>query len=279
MSRITDDSYSQVFANGRNKFYLEFRCNRPCISHHDTCAKCIEKSITCSLQTSRKFNHGKVNEPIPDNSHIYGGKWFSNAVKKWGSPPIEIIEVAKKYQDEARGDFIVSQPMYEDTSKEKEYYNYQTMPRPKKVDNTINVETGQNKENTEKPIKQRRKPKIAEDTTSVTEEVTPKKRVSRKKPQISPYSSLIENTKQLIHKEVSIPTHIETTMEEFDTEDYDIEYVKLTLFELNGVSYFRDSKKNKLYKKIKDKTIGPYVGRYNPDTDMLYTTIPDSDEE
>ena len=40
-----------------------------------------------------------------------------------------------------------------------------------------------------------------------------------------------------------------------------------------------ESVKNKLYKKIKDKTIGPYIGRWNPDMDSIHTDIPDSDEE
>ena len=31
LSRYTDDTYAQQFGDGRHKFYLEFRCNRPCL--------------------------------------------------------------------------------------------------------------------------------------------------------------------------------------------------------------------------------------------------------
>ena len=113
ISRYTDDTYAQQFGDGHHKFYLEFRCNRPCLKNMDCCAKCAEKSDT-KLQTSRKFNHSNVNEPIPDNSHIFGGKWYYEAAKKWSPPPSEIIEFALASQKEARGDFIIQQPDYDE---------------------------------------------------------------------------------------------------------------------------------------------------------------------
>jgi hypothetical protein len=51
------------------------------------------------------------------------------------------------------------------------------------------------------------------------------------------------------------------------------------VFSLGDATYFRDSKKNKLYKKIKEKTIGCYVGRYDPATETVHTDVPDSDDE
>ena len=95
----------------------------------------------------------------------------------------------------------------------------------------------------------------------------------RKKPEIGP-SALLP-----LHKEVVLPTHMESSMEEFDTDGFEIEYVRLLTFEHESQSYFRDSKKNKLYKKIKEKTIGSYVGRYDPDTNSIHTDVPDSDCE
>ena len=84
---------------------------------------------------------------------------------------------------------------------------------------------------------------------------------------------------QPICKEVVIPTHIEHQIETIDIDGYDIEYVPLTYIEINHITYFRDSKKNKLYQKIKDKIIGSYVGRYCPHTETICTEVPDSDEE
>lgn len=77
-----------------------------------------------------------------------------------------------------------------------------------------------------------------------------------------------------VHKEVSIPTHIETSLEELDIEEFTVEHVLLTKIEFNGNTYFKDNK-NKLYKNIKE-SIGPYVGRLHNDSII---NIPDSDDE
>jgi len=274
----------------------------------DCCAKCAEKSDT-KLQTSRKFNHGNVNEPIPDNSHIFGGKWYYEAAKKWSPPPSEIIEFALAYQKEAHGDFIVEQPDYDELSKAKKQSLSQEMPRAKKVvseDGITQVEPVKrnrkpkvaqvtqvtsssndllSEEQVAKPVKRTRKPKIAADPSMTTTETVasePKKRVQsmqRKKAVDTPYSTLIGSTTQLVHKEVSLPTHIETKLEEVDIDGYKIEYVKLSVFEVGQATYFRDSVKNKLYKKIKERGIGAYIGRWNPDTDSIIADIPDSDNE
>jgi hypothetical protein len=82
----------------------------------------------------------------------------------------------------------------------------------------------------------------------------------------------------MVQKEVVLPTHMENTREIVDTDGYEIEYVKLSLFTIGDLTYFRDSKKNKLYKRIKDK-IGGYVGRYDPRTESIHADVPDSDDE
>ena len=317
LSRYTKEEFAQHFANGRNKFYIEFRCSRPCPKEINRCAQCLEKSVK-AIQTSRRFEHGNVCDPIPDDSHIYGGKWYHESVKKFGEPPSEIVEFALAYQREARGDFIVEQPDYE--AKDKKYIKIEEMPRPKKVVEDVTeapkrgrkkkpvvVEEEGNAENVavkeaEKPKRTTtRKPKIAEEgieakvevvTETVPEKVEekpkekPKAKAAggagrkSKKVEKSPYSSLITSTPgQMIYKEVTLPTYLETNLEEFDTDGYEIEYVKLSLFEHKSATYFRDSTKNKLYKKIKDNGIGEYVGRYNPDTDSIVSDIPDSDDE
>jgi len=298
ISRITDDTYAQFFGNGRNKFYVEFRCGRPCITGQDVCAKCFEKNVTCKLQESRKFNHGKVCEPIPGGSHIYGGAWYEDGVRKWGTPCVEIIEYAIQCQKEARGDFVVMELPKADVIDSK-----QEMPRRKATATDVN-KSEEPKKRTRKPKvatveikddvsvqtqettevkKKTRKPKVATVETEeakLTTEAIPKKRTGagKKKVDPSPYATLIDSTKQMVHKEVVLPTHIEAKLDEFDADGYEIEYVRLTPFEANGTTYFRDSTKNKLYKKVKDK-IGEYVGRWNPDNEKIYSDVPDSDAE
>ena len=73
ISRYTDDTYAQYFGDNRHKFYLEFRCNRPCFKNKEVCIKCIHKTFGCKRQQARTFDHGNVNDSIPDDSHIYGG--------------------------------------------------------------------------------------------------------------------------------------------------------------------------------------------------------------
>ena len=82
-----------------------------------------------------------------------------------------------------------------------------------------------------------------------------------------------------IHKEVTLPTHLEKTMEEVDTDGYRVEYVKLTPFEVGSAVYYRDAKKNKLYQKLKEGRIGHYVGRYDAPTESIVTDVPDSDDD
>lgn len=314
LSRYTKEEFAQHFGNGRNKFYIEFRCGRPCPKEINRCAQCLEKSAT-AIQTSRRFEHGNIYDPIPDKSHIYGGKWFCESAKKFGMPPSEIIEFALSYQREARGDFVVEQPEYE--AKDKKHNKTEEMGRPKKTiaTATVDVETDTPKRKlkkpqiasdeistppaeTEKPKRGRKKPQIITTEVDVGVEAepkevdvvvsAPKKRVAAaggagrktKKSDMNPYSSLINSAPgQMVYKEVTLPTHLESSLEEFDTDGYEIEYVKLSLFEHKSTSYFRDSSKNKLYKKIKDNGIGDYVGRYDPDTESIITDIPDSDDE
>lgn len=266
ISRYTDDTYAQQFADGRHKFYLEFRCNRPC-TNDIYCSKCTIKNPSAKVQHLRTFNHGDVGEAIPDSSHIFGGKWYNDGVRKWGAPSSEIIEFAIKYRNEACEGLSITNIVLE----------------PEVVITNITPKKG-------------KKPKVAKVAAITTAAITtvaavaavltgptveniPKpQRVSRKKPVVSPYSTLVNTTPQLVHKEVSLPTHIETKLEEIDSSGYKIQYVKLTVFDANGTSYFRDAVKNKLYKKVKDK-IGGYVGRWNPDTDSILVDIPDSDDE
>ena len=226
ISRITDDVYSQKFGNGHNKFYIELRCNNTTTS--DICTKCSDK--TGKVQHSRKFNHGTIHDPIPDNSHIYGSKWYHDSVKKYGTPSNESIEFAEKYQRDARKGFSDLSVLH------------LTLPLPTPLSTPLS---------TPKQVKPKRSKPIIEKT---------------------PYSVVNSVANKLVHIDISSPTHLETKMEEID--GCQIEYVKLTPFDHNGTTYFKDSK-NKLYKKIKDK-IGPYVGKFENDSII---DVPDSDDE
>jgi hypothetical protein len=261
LSRVTDERYARRFGDGEHKFYFEIRCNQPCVQGQDICKKCVKIYPECKNQFCRYFPHGKVTEPIPDRSHIFGGKWYLEHLTEWGEPSQEMVQFAQQHQEAARQGCEVP-------SKEDKPSMMQEMPRKQKV---------VLEEPLEKP-KRSRKIKMAAspvETPVETPEVKPKKKAAPKKKEVIP----VPIASTLVHKEVVIPTHKEDTLDEVDTEGYDIEYVKLSLFELDKVTYFRDSKKNKIYKRIKDTQIGGYIGRFDPDTESIDTDIPDSDDE
>jgi hypothetical protein len=205
-------------------------------------------------------------------------------VKKWGAPSADRVEYAKQFQMEARGEYTVMPQ----GSTLNANTGYTLEKQVKAIDENAVSEMPRSKESDKprKPKIGKQKPVVGETELEViqepVQEVKPepkqepapvKTRKPRKKPEIGP-SALLP-----LHKEVVLPTHMESTIEEFDTDGFEIEYVRLSTFEHESQSYFRDSKKNKLYKKIKDKTIGSYVGRYDPDMNTIHTDVPDSDQE
>ena len=286
LSRVTDGSTALHFADQRHKFYLESRCGRPTLPNTDVCLRCSVKVESCTNQNSRSFLHGKVYELLPPKSHLYGGPWYMEGVKKWGAPSADRVEYAKQFQMEARGEYAVM-PQGSTLSANTGYTQEKQV---KAIDESVPIEMPRAKES-DKP----RKPKIgkqkpvvgeieekqeakqepeAKPEQEVKQEPAPvKTRKPRKKPEIGP-SALLP-----LHKEVVLPTHIESTIEEFDTDGFEVEYVRLFTFEHESQTYFRDLKKNKLYKKIKEKMIGSYVGRYDPDMNTIHTDVPDSDCE
>lgn len=269
MARITHEHSAQQFGNGRNKFYLEYRCPLPRFRDGLVCVKCLEKKST-GAQDSRTFQHGLINGPIPDGSHIFGGHWYWSHVNKWGKPEQAFIDFALEHRREARGMY----DMVYDTEMESKVADPSSLkdempPRKKKEEVDVPI--------VEKP-KRTRKPKATDEPAqpAVSSEKPKKRGAPRKKTEASPYQALASE-QRLIHKEVTLPTHMETSMEEVDIEDYEIKYVTLSSVEIGGVMYYIDKESQKVFKK--DKKVGPYVGKYDPQTDTLHTDIPDSDDE
>jgi len=260
IARIATANAVNYFGDGKHRYYLELRCNRLCKSNTELCTNCEKKNPNTRTQDTRTFDHGTVGEPIPDQSHIYGGLWYNTNVKKWGAPSTEQIHVAEQHQRDARIQLkntvnTVIEPVPSDTSSTSS-----KRQRPRVAKNVVTVVEN-----------------VVETVAPTQEKITvkPKKAKPRKKP--TPIQTTVAVSQD--HKEAVIPTHIEKNLEEFDTDDYMIEYVQLTPFKIGTTSYFRDSKKNKLYQKRKDTVVGPYVGRYDPYTETIHTDVPDSDDE
>jgi hypothetical protein len=280
-TRITSPKTLQYFADGVHKFYLEYCCERPCLDGQNRCKSCIKIHPGARSQFDSTYPHGHMSEPIPDHSHIFGGSWYQHRVQLWGEPSLEVIALAQQHQREAQ--------KYTPVSKAKIASISQEMAR-KKVSDAVAVATVE----TVAPVKKPRKPRVATATATTVEipivaQVAQVEQVAQVKPikvpkpkkaaKASPKVESVPIQEKRICKEVVIPTHIEQQIEEIDANDYEIEYVPLTFIDIDHTTYFRDAKKNKLYQKIKEKIIGPYVGRYCPHTESICTETPDSDEE
>ncbi len=198
--RVTDEGTKQMFGDGRHSFYLEKRCNFPCVKGLDVCAKCIEKVAPYKTQGSRRFDHGKVSEPIPEHSHIFGGQWYQSRVPLWGEPGAQMVVLARKYQAEARQGFIVIDPDYTKVVSCKIQSNNKELKIEQKTEEYKVV-----KQNNVVIMPRGRKPKNEADKPSNNEDNNSETKVKRKRPTIATESTktteLQESTIQNTHKE------------------------------------------------------------------------------
>lgn len=355
--RITHKTHIQHFGDGKHKFYIEFRCTNQAIEGKPMCMSCMIQSISKN-QESRHYPHGRIYEPIPSHSYLFGGTWYEAGVKKWGEPSPSVVAFALRHQKEARMDLskvesppirilmarprrnpnapkLVMEPSQTESnpspsseplppseplpSPELEISNEIPKVVPKKIrrppaakkvavmepmepveSSTYPPSTSlpiltlfqpaqeqkevqeqkQEQEQEQEPVPKKRggrkkKSEVEAESKEEKEPKEPKKRTVKKK---ATHDKLVHPL-PVVHKDSCIPTHKEESVEEQDLQDYEMEEVRLSIFILDGTVYFRDTKKNKLYRRIKEKTIGQYVGRYDPQTDSVVTDIPDSDDE
>lgn len=98
--RVTKESLKVVFGDNKHYFYLEERCSK------NNCSKCSTRTSKGN-QYAKSFDHGYVDQPIPEKSHMYDGAWYKTSVKKYGQPSEETIAKAIEAQKKARGELIV----------------------------------------------------------------------------------------------------------------------------------------------------------------------------
>jgi hypothetical protein len=139
------------------------------------------------------------------------------------------------------------------------------------------------------PVRKKRPTKVVpkEPMEASTEPEVPKATKAPKAPKAKPKEPKgskkgkqeQEQEVPLLHKEVTLPTHQEMDMEEYSAEGFHIQYVSISVFTHDGVTYFRDKRKNKLYQYGGPRRVGTYVGRYHPGREEIFTDLPDSDAE
>ena len=288
IGRISKVQGIMHFADKHHRFYLEYRCPNQVIANTNNCARCTGRSKD-KIQSSGKYDHGNVNEPIPDHSQMYGGKWYTNWCDLWGLPNDSDIAIAEEHRDIARAEFatmeIVAKTEAKTEAKEETKAEFTVIsPIPikrtrKRIQplSTLTATSSASLSTTSLT------PSPSASTTSLTTSLTTTSLTTSLTPSIQPRKRTIKPKPK---NEIIIPaesksiiaTHIETKIEELCIYDYEVEYVKLTPFEHNDITYFREPTKNKLFEK-KNKAIGAYIGRYDSYTDTIRTDIPDSDNE
>lgn len=279
ISRVSAIDARCYFADQKHKFFLEMRCGRPCSGQ--ICEDCSVKTMS-TIQWCRKIDHGTIYDPIPDRSHLFGGNWYEDGVRKWGAPSAESIEKGLTYQRKARTmeEVNIAPSKVPSPSPPMEPVKRGRKPKvaPKAVPTVEPATTSTVASTTTTNVEPNTTTDIKVTEQVVTEPPVKKAAVKRpRKPKAVTPVKMADPS--MVQKEVVLPTHMEQDREEVDTDGFEIEYVKLSVFSLGDATYFRDSKKNKLYKKIKEKTIGCYVGRYDPTTETVHTDVPDSDDE
>jgi hypothetical protein len=290
---VKKDSYA-TFGETNVRCYYTFRCDK-IATETGKCAFHNTRKIRSVVQFQSTYDHGLVSGPIYDHSHIYGGAWYNKAIERHGAIAVDDLRTVLAYHEEAH--------------KENKIDKMIEMPRKSKVINgsileveestiALRLPSAEEPKEAPKEAPKRRRPKIVlseapEAPKAQEAPEAPKEKLKRKPSkkaaqvtqvtqvsatpqvfatQVSSQVSQVSQVSPPIEKEVVIPTFIEDTLEE---TEYEIEFVKLTLFQLGDTTYFRDEKKNKLYH-ANGKKIGNYAGKlYN---DSIHNE-PDSDEE
>lgn len=95
LGRLTKWSKRRPFGDGKHYFTLEYRCQKEVLSDTDTLCEICKKRPTQHKETNYMI-HGKITDPIPDTSPIYGGARYVEFCKRYGEPSEEHILAAKE---------------------------------------------------------------------------------------------------------------------------------------------------------------------------------------
>jgi hypothetical protein len=245
-----DDAIGRFENNSR--FYLESRCPKTVSDGTKICSRCQTwKQLGMNKKDVYANHFGLVSDPLPPDCHIFDSYWYQSKVKDYGYPSESEMARAKKAQEEARGGVAqVPVPATEPKPEPEKKKLPATEPVP-----VPEVPAAEPKPEPEpEPAKKKRAPKKQQ--VPATEPVPASETVSSP-PNATPKAK--ESNEPALQKEVV--------------------YIQVRRFTHNGRSYFLDPKKKKLYTVGRDKLPGTYHGRWNPESETIDTSFPDSDAE
>jgi hypothetical protein len=208
-------------------------------------------SLTPQTKTQdvRTFPHGLVTGEYAPNSHIYDSPWYHAKVKAYGEPSAKDIELAMESQKKAR--------QGQKTTNLKELV---ATPDPSKPPIA-----------SEPPAKPRKNASTSKKSVS-KDETIPKTET------LIPEQTVAEQLTEAIVTKLMSEHKAAETMDDVLPVQAVIQ-VKLRPFTHNDVSYWRDSEREKLYRKTKDGKKGEYVGRWDAAQEKICREATDSDSE
>lgn len=240
---------------------VERRCRESTLpGRDDVCARCSRRTIEDTLQERLAFDHGLIDEPIPDWSHIYGGAWYEARVEAYGAPDEDTVAWAEEYARVAKleGD--------EHKAAEREL----GMDPLKKKRGRAADKTDDGDSVRKTPGRKKKEAAGGAGQKAERAEQKPKPKAKSSAAAVKPVS------KPEAKPPTYVATHLEKELEALTVDD--VEIIRVAPFEHDGRKYFRDERKNKIYKAVAAAP-GPYIGRWNPRLSAVETDIPDSDAD
>ena len=97
-ARVVKQTKFEYFPNSKKRFYLENQCENT--TSDVLCSKCENRPTVWNHKNDPNYSktlHGIMEEPIPDWSHIEGGKWYKQEMLVYNTmKQAPIIEKPKK---------------------------------------------------------------------------------------------------------------------------------------------------------------------------------------
>jgi len=241
LNRLTKSSLKLPFPDGKHYFYGESACGNGCDG--DLCDSCKGK----------KSDHGLVNGPYVEKSHIYGTTWYLKAVRTYGEPDVDILEKAMDAQKKARSGGRVAKVSLESLTKKMSSVSLQSQASSTSSP-TVSATP------------------VTPGTATAAGE-TPKKKRGRPSKKVI-VQEIIPETENVV-TELDAEKMVETMDEPLEV--HDVIRVVLRPFIHDAKKFWRDEDREKIYEYISDNKKGAYIGRW--DGQGIEVSIPDSDEE
>lgn len=299
-ARLAKKGYYITFGNKKGRCYLEFRCGKKTTQTSGLCTSCETKNPNCRTQDTRTFEHGRVWEPIPEKSHIFGGQWYYENQEKNGEPLSGDIETALKHQKEARKGF----PPIEDMLSSAKTTRTTKTPRTKnttseKQNNTImnafdmtsslsslstadtfestRSESTRSEETSPKRKKKEVDPDRSERSKRSQKSTEKQNTVPRRKTTTAPPSDFtITLPVQVPDQIVVYPIYVEEVQEPYEIAE--IEYITVAEFEYNDDLYYKCNEDNRIFEYLNDGGMGECIGIYE-DNEIIDISKCDVEEE